>query len=185
MLKNTFYYFLFFIFSIGKIYSQSVQVTFSLPRENHFCVNTGLINLPQGNPVGGIYSGIGVIGNTFDTNLLPGTYEIQYQYTVKETGVVILESDKLSLLKCVSLNNTENLNNINIYPNETTNLWIVENALGLSYEVVTPLGLIVHQGSFICTKQVVDMHKKPTGLLYFILKDKNGKVEKRKIFSLN
>ena len=49
---------------------------------NEICPNAPILNLNGGSPVGGIYSGVGVIGNDFDPSLV-GTNNaiIQYAYT--------------------------------------------------------------------------------------------------------
>lgn len=182
---TTAYWFFFLLFLIEKLNSQNLIVTFDLPQESYFCVNSGIITLPLGLPEGGIYKGIGVAGNLFDTNLYPGIYEIQYHYTDPQTGIIMIASSKLSLQRCVSLNNTENQNNINIFPNGTTTAWILENGLGLQYELVNPYGIVINKGQLISTKQVIDLYKNETGLYFLILKDKNGKQEKVKKVSLN
>ena len=54
-------------------------VTFSTL--NAVCANTGPVNLTQGSPAGGVYSGLGIGGNTFYTGIAgPGTHPLVYTY---------------------------------------------------------------------------------------------------------
>ena len=48
----------------------------------NICQNSGLITLSDGTPSGGVYSGIGVVGNTFNTDIVAGgNYDITYSFT--------------------------------------------------------------------------------------------------------
>ncbi len=54
----------------------------SCPDDTSFCVNAGIVNLVEGSPAGGVFSGAGVSGNTFDPLVADaGTHTITYSYT--------------------------------------------------------------------------------------------------------
>ncbi len=56
--------------------------TLSLPSNDSICMGAGTLLLNQGTPNGGIYSGAGVSGNTFDPLLVGlGLHPVQYTYT--------------------------------------------------------------------------------------------------------
>jgi hypothetical protein len=57
-------------------------VSFSMGPDTFFCVNSAALTLPAGSPAGGIYSGSGVTGNTFDPAAAgAGSVMISYTYT--------------------------------------------------------------------------------------------------------
>nr|WP_319511266.1 HYR domain-containing protein [uncultured Draconibacterium sp.] len=52
------------------------------PGDTTFCVNAGIVNLVEGTPGGGVFSGPGVSGNTFDPMVADvGLHTITYSYT--------------------------------------------------------------------------------------------------------
>ena len=72
-------------------------------------------------PAGGLFSGNGVIGNTFDpTTAGTGIHTITYSYTDSNMCTAIQTAD-IMVNDCASINNTE-LKNITIYPNPTSNV---------------------------------------------------------------
>ena len=73
------------------------------------------------NPVGGLFSGNGVIGNTFDpTTAGNGVHTITYSYTDSNMCTATQTTD-IIVNDCASINNTE-LENLTIYPNPTSNV---------------------------------------------------------------
>lgn len=52
------------------------------------CVGDGIINLTNGTPAGGVWSGTAVTGSQFDTAIGPGLYTITYTYTDVITSCV-------------------------------------------------------------------------------------------------
>ena len=72
-------------------------------------------------PAGGLFSGNGVIGNTFDpTTAGTGIHTITYSYTDSNMCTATQTAD-IIVNDCASINNTE-LKNITIYPNPTSNV---------------------------------------------------------------
>ncbi len=66
--------------TISAVVNPLPVVSMSLPAAT--CLNSGVINLTQGNPVSGIYSGVGVNANQFDPAAAGiGTHVITYTYT--------------------------------------------------------------------------------------------------------
>lgn len=65
--------------------SYTVTVTPDIASLNPFpdiCENAPVISLTQGVPSGGVYSGIGVVGNSFNPSIAgPGTHSITYSFT--------------------------------------------------------------------------------------------------------
>lgn len=119
----------------------------SLSTIEDVCDDTPSFTLNGGAPAGGTYSGIGVIGNTFDPSTVsPGMYSISYTYldpngctgTAVQTFEVHSCADVLDLME----------NNISIYPNpvigafhldtdlpiETLHLFTIDGNLVKSFE---------------------------------------------------
>ncbi|MDB4835255.1 gliding motility-associated C-terminal domain-containing protein [Cyclobacteriaceae bacterium] len=68
--------------------------TVSLTTPGPFCVNDGGVTLAGGSPVGGVYTGLGVVGNTFDPSLAGvGTHSITYTFTDGSGCIGVAVSD--------------------------------------------------------------------------------------------
>ena len=83
-----------------------------------YCVFDSPVAL-NGTPAGGVYSGIGVSGSTFDPSVAGiGTYLVQYKYTATN-GCVYKSILKTEVRSCVNLVEQEGLQSISMYPNPT------------------------------------------------------------------
>ena len=69
-------------FPLGEVYEVPVV---SVQSSDHYCNNTGLVDLPEGTPENGSWSGTHVSSNQFDTNAAsPGEYTLTYTYTTED-----------------------------------------------------------------------------------------------------
>jgi hypothetical protein len=74
----------------------------------------------NGTPAGGVYSGIGVNGSSFDPSQAGiGTYLVQYKYTATN-GCVYKSILKTEVRSCVNIVEQEGLQSMTMYPNPTT-----------------------------------------------------------------
>ena len=83
----------------------------------NFCKNNPLVNL-SGTPSGGMYSGLGVSGTSFNPSTGTGTYNVVYSYTNSVTGCAATSSIQLQVFACTGLSTLTNADAFfSIYPN--------------------------------------------------------------------
>jgi Zn-dependent metalloprotease len=100
----------------------------------------------NGLPSGGIYSGTGVVGNTFNPSVGSGSYPIKYTYT-DNNGCKDSTQLNLYVVDCTGLNELNSTSFIAVYPNPTSHTCFIENkqAKTISIVVYDALGKIVKQ----------------------------------------
>lgn len=90
------------------------------------CENNGAISLPIGNPTGGIYSGAGVSGNTFDPSIANiGNNDIVYTYT-SANSCSGSDISSIDVDACTGVNETLSDSEIIIYPNPSNGIFTIE-----------------------------------------------------------
>lgn len=99
-------------FPLGEVYEVP---TVSVQSSDHYCNNTGLVDLPDGTPEEGIWSGTHVSANQFDTDAAsPGEYILTYTYTTadgcsaSDNMTVTLEQVNVSTLDDVTICSGDN-----------------------------------------------------------------------------
>jgi len=96
----------------------STQVTFNAPQSNNWiCANDPPFQLTGGIPLGGVYSGSGVINNEFTPSaLLPNINLIYYSY--EDSNLCVTQAiDTFYVDVCTALSDAYTLNQIKIFPN--------------------------------------------------------------------
>ncbi|OFX35575.1 MAG: hypothetical protein A2X08_12795 [Bacteroidetes bacterium GWA2_32_17] len=103
------------IYTLNLLVNSIPNVSFS-GLDSMYCIYSSSVSL-TGNPPGGIFSGTGIIENTFDPNTAgAGTYDIVYSYTDgnscnnSDTAVVIVDL-------CLGIKVPEKAKGISIFPN--------------------------------------------------------------------
>ena len=112
--------------SIGCKNSDTVRVTIntlplvtlnSIGNSDTLCMSWGNVNLNNGVPVGGTYSGSGVSGNSFNPSSAGvGWHTIFYSYT-DSTGCNNFTSRAVYVTVCTGINQLNSIDKIKIYPN--------------------------------------------------------------------
>jgi chitinase len=98
--------------------------TVSLTTDAITCINYNPSNL-AGLPAGGMYSGTGVTGSTFDPSIAGiGTHTLTYEYT-DGNGCTNTETVSITVDGCASLEE-ENIPEVRIYPNPTSDQLHIE-----------------------------------------------------------
>jgi len=111
------------------------NVTLANFNPDTICSNSNAVTLPNGSPSGGVYSGTGVNGGTFDPNTAGiGTHSIIYTYT-DTNSCINSDSTFITVEQCVGMDDLANDLGILIYPNPNTGLFTIEKSSELDKEV--------------------------------------------------
>ncbi|MGZ4098227.1 MAG: M4 family metallopeptidase [Bacteroidia bacterium] len=152
------------------------NVTVTSPSGTLICDNSSPVNL-SGNPAGGIFSGNGIVGNTFDASLTGnGTFTISYIYTdgigCTNNGSISMQVTSCTGLKAVAANNF-----LDIYPNPACTFFTVKNGTGLKLNIADATGRIVYEHIISSTEEKINIESFSKGI-YILSVSENGKVIK-------
>jgi len=112
------------------------------------CVYDGIVQL-NSTPSGGIWSGTGVTGDTFNPAIGVGLYDVFFDYT-DSNGCSSTTTLSVSVDACASLVETENQYSISVYPNPaTTEFYVSVNSslLGVEMRLIDAAGRLVYTSS--------------------------------------
>jgi bacillolysin len=129
----------------------ALNVSFATLGNDTTCVNDAAFTLAGGNPIGGIYSGTGVSGSTFDPAVAGiGAHTLTYTYT-DTTGCTGTIPQTFYVDACTGIYTAEAATGISVYPNPANNIVTVELQLQSAQEVeinlLNMLGQIVYSSN--------------------------------------
>src|SRR5690606_1427940 len=111
------------------------NVTLTNFNPDTICTNGSAVVLPNGSPSGGVYSGTGVNGGTFDPSIAGiGTHSVIYTYT-DINSCINSDSTFITVEQCVGIDDLANDLGILIYPNPNTGLFTIQKSSELDKEV--------------------------------------------------
>jgi len=113
------------------------------------CVTDAVITFTS-NPSGGLYTGTGVTGNTFDPSVGVGIYPINYQVTTSN-GCLATQSQTIEVMLCTGLSEIDN-NSFSVFPNPANDIVTIQSdkeiASVLVYDYSGKLVRMVEPNSF-------------------------------------
>lgn len=98
-----------------------------------YCLTNSTFAIPGASPAGGIFSGTGVTGSSFDPSTGIGVYTITYTYT-DANGCTAIDNDDILVNPCLDITNEET-QNISIYPNPTEDVFFIKSSTGNMYSM--------------------------------------------------
>jgi hypothetical protein len=112
-----------------------------LETQTMLCINWNAITLSAGSPVGGIYSGNAVTGNSFDPAVAGnGTHDIFYTYT-DTNGCTASDTSQVTVDLCTAVAAASTSPAFSAYPNPFSNSLVIEGLLpGVEVCLVNILG---------------------------------------------
>jgi hypothetical protein len=167
------------------------SVTLSSSSSTACTSSSGGITLSlTGSPSGGVYSGVGVVGNTFPAQAAAGTYTATYSYTNSTTGCSNSTNTSIVVAVCTGLNEIVNSSaNYFIYPNPTDGKITINSLHGISEqltaEVTDATGKLVQKHTIIFNSsnktEELNISELAKGVYFIKLIPEKGKQELIKI----
>lgn len=147
------------------------------------CVTDGLVTL-TGSPAGGIYSGTGVTGSTFNPATGVGAYVCSYSYT-NANGCSNSGNVNINVSICTGVQQIPTVQpTLNIYPNPTEEFFVVYNTLfteALTVRVFDAQGKIIIEKTLVVYDEKVDVSKLAKGIYFVELLNNEKRVYKTNI----
>ncbi len=146
--------------------------------------STGGVNLTlTGNPAGGVYSGPGVVGNTFTTQSGAGTYTATYSYTNASTGCANSTTKTITVSVCTGIKVVASSNNqFFVLPNPNSGQFTVKGGEEEIFDVsvVNVMGQLIKYVPQNKSEVKIDLGEVGKGI-YFILINVNGSFKNLKV----
>ena len=158
-------------------------VSINLSSVDTLCTNAGVINLSGESPLGGLYSGAGITGNTFDAGTTaPGTYVITYSYT-DLNSCIGLASGSIYLDLCTGINESGGFSEITLSPNPNSGKFSIQSSLNKieSIKIYNTLGATIYQSPTPKLKSEIDLSNQDNGIYFVQIIDDKMNVVNRKI----
>jgi len=147
-------------------------VTFNLTTDS-VCVNHGVLSLTGGSPAGGVFTGSGVTGSSFNPATGTGSYTITYTYT-DANGCINTDTENLLVSGCLSIYN-ETIENVMIYPNPTESFFYIKTTTNDVYQlhIFDMSGKVVYTGN-VSDADMIDVSNLNAGTYIVKLENTNG-----------
>lgn len=143
------------------------------------CHTQGLINL-SATPNGGVFSGPGVTGNTFDPSVGTGTFYVLYSYT-DANSCSKTDSIAMNVSECTGLNATKNTySSVSIYPNPAKDVVLIKNALSaqkMSVSITDAAGRVILSQVLSSNEERINLANLANGVYLINLKENDRLVK--------
>jgi len=145
------------------------------------CKENGVVTL-TGTPAGGIFSGPGMSGTSFDPSVGTGTYAVNYSYT-DNNGCSNSTSVVLNVAECTGLLSNELMHLIQVYPNPAQQFVTISGVKGSGYSVVLTdaAGRILYKKTLEETANRIALNDFANGVYFLKINSETGT---QKVFKL-
>ncbi|MDF3025721.1 MAG: repeat domain in Vibrio, Colwellia, Bradyrhizobium and Shewanella [Fluviicola sp.] len=139
--------------------------------QDTICIEGGLVPLPSGQPTGGLYSGNGISGSSFNPVVAgTGVSVISYIY---DDSLGCSDSDFATITVETCLNIDENpLQEWNLYPNPATNQLFIESVEAITISIIDMTGKTIQQETLKSGKNELDVSLLTNGV--YLIRSKSG-----------
>ncbi len=125
------------------------------------CLNDAVYTFTS-NPSGGVYSGAGVSGNTFDPSTGVGTYSVTYSIAASN-GCLAAQTQTIDVMVCTGLTNRNNNGDVQIFPNPATSNVSIKSDKEIAsvfiYDYAGKLLTIIEPNAFETTLNIESLPK--------------------------
>jgi Zn-dependent metalloprotease len=134
----------------------------------------------SGSPAGGVYSGPGVTGNSFDPTIGAGNYAASYSYT-NANGCSATDILNLAVSICTDIKAFATAAGLNIYPNPAKEYIIVTAASGANLMITDALGKIILIKEITSAEEKININQFAKGIYFVEVQDNSKAVYRTKI----
>lgn len=128
----------------------------------------------SGLPAGGVFSGQGVTGNSFNPNVGAGNYAAVYSYT-NANGCSNTDIINMTVSVCTGIKTMANATSLNIYPNPANDCFMVVAAANSNLVLSDALGKIILVKNISAAEEKINISQFAKGI-YFIELQRASKV---------
>jgi hypothetical protein len=128
-------------------------------------------------PAGGILSGPGLTGNSFDPASVSPGYQVFSYYYMDANGCSDTVIDSLLVDPCMGISGTNGSAGLNLYPNPASDLIILETSENGQVEIMNELGQIVDKRQISADKTQLDVSHLSSGLYLVRFQTLSGKTQ--------
>jgi len=145
------------------------------------CVNWAAYALAAGSPANGVYSGMGVMGTSFDPAMAgAGTYYVTYTFT-DANGCTSADSSAITVDACTGIQNLTNTSALTVYPNPNNGQFtITADAEGV-YTIANQLGQTIKSVQLTAANNYSMNLDGISNGIYFITGVNGNKVVRQKV----
>ncbi len=145
------------------------------------CVNWAAYALAAGSPANGVYSGMGVMGTSFDPAMAgAGTYYVTYTFT-DANGCTSADSSAITVDACTGIQNITNTSALTVYPNPNNGEFtITADAEGV-YTIANQLGQTIKSVQLTAANNYSMNLDGISNGIYFITGVNGNKVVRQKV----
>ncbi|MDZ4752364.1 MAG: VCBS repeat-containing protein [Flavobacteriales bacterium] len=137
-------------------------ITFTAQFPDLICIEEGALLLEGAIPLGGLYTGNGVVDNIIDPNLTgEGTFSISYSYT-NENGCTGEDTVPLVVDMCSNIF-ANSIENIAVYPTLATNLLFVQLGSNSKYRITDMHGSSIESGWLVAGTNSLNIEELAAG----------------------
>jgi PKD repeat protein len=159
------------------------EVTFELGELDTLCFYKGVVSIATGTPSGGLYSGNGVLNESFDPQDAGiGMHDVTYSY-VDSNNCAMEVVSQISVQQCLGVYEGE-LPLFSIYPNPTNKVLTIERAGSSSYShlmVLSSSGQVVYDKTAISDPLILSVEGWAKGAYVLVFVNDIGQTIKRQI----
>jgi hypothetical protein len=149
--------------------------------DNGVCMDDADVTL-TGLPAGGVYSGTGVTGNTFDPSVGNGPHVVTYTYT-DANSCIFTGTTTISVGLCTGVDEQAAANGISIFPNPAANeMQIVLNEIS-TVAIFNSLGENVMNLQLAKGSHVIELNTLAEGIYIVQTQNANGSSAQRLIIN--
>lgn len=129
----------------------------------------------SGEPVGGVFAGAGVTGNSFSAaNSGVGAYMVNYSY-VDNNGCMGVTSTQITVQECTGISENLSSAEVNVFPNPSSGIvYVRAGSSNLNYTINDVAGKLLQQGTVNDKNQQIDASVLSPGIYLMTLSTQDG-----------
>jgi Zn-dependent metalloprotease len=145
------------------------------------CVNDSLIAL-NGTPSGGVFSGLGVSGNSFNPAVGQGAYNVYYTYTDVD-NCSNTDSVLMVVGLCAGINELDNSGVFALYPNPANEHFTINTSTdqGYTLKIMDATGKLVSMKQLSGRTNTITIDALAKGIYFIEIQDNSSGIHRRKI----